>query len=382
MKKRLLTIDMRNEEMVMSGYNIIVWKDSRLQWDPIDFPGIKQINMQPDLVWKPGIVFYNARDGAFRPKFPTKVMIYPDGMVRWLPPSLFRATCNLTIQHFPFDKQICQLTFRSSDFDASVMDFDLEFAVQNSNIEGSNVSTEWVLLQMEYIKGRDEDESARAFNEMHFRYTLQRMPLFYILNMILPIWLMFSLSIFVFYLPTEAYEKMTLSISILIGQTVFLTLVAKQTPETSLEIPLLSGYLLFTIVMVSFSVVTSVVVCNVHFRTCETHTLPRIFQVVFIEYIARYLAINRPKQFEIQMPKKSGHAEEARTTSICYVLELHENNGKELASEILYYTHSKLFGCSDRKRGKEGEMKNVTKPLARELRPAVEAIGMLVVIVS
>ena len=48
-----------------------------------------------------------------------------------------------------------------------------------------------------------------------------------IFSMILPIWLMFFLSIFVFYLPTDACEKMTLSISILIGQTVFLTLLAK-----------------------------------------------------------------------------------------------------------------------------------------------------------
>ena len=57
--------------------------------------------------------------------------------------------------------------------------------------------------------------------------------------MIVPIWLMFSLSIFTFYIPTDGCEKITLSISILIGQTVFLTLIAKRVPETSIDIPLL-----------------------------------------------------------------------------------------------------------------------------------------------
>ena len=38
---------------------------------------------------------------------------------------------------------------------------------------------------------------------MHFVYSIQRMPAFYVLNMIVPIVLMFFLSIFVFYLPTE-----------------------------------------------------------------------------------------------------------------------------------------------------------------------------------
>ena len=35
----------------------------------------QQVNVHPDEVWKPGAVFYNARDGSFRPKFPTKAMI-------------------------------------------------------------------------------------------------------------------------------------------------------------------------------------------------------------------------------------------------------------------------------------------------------------------
>ena len=65
---------MRSEEMVMSGYNVIEWLDERLKWDIEEYPGIKQINVQPDLVWRPGVVFYNTRDGEFRPKFPTKVM--------------------------------------------------------------------------------------------------------------------------------------------------------------------------------------------------------------------------------------------------------------------------------------------------------------------
>ena len=59
-------------------------------------------------------------------------MIYPSGTVKWMPPSLFRATCNLKIELFPFDKQICKLIFRSSDFDASVIDFDKTYAEYNS----------------------------------------------------------------------------------------------------------------------------------------------------------------------------------------------------------------------------------------------------------
>ena len=57
-------------------------------------------------------------------------------------------------------------------------------------------------------------------------------------------------------------------------------------------------------------------------------SLFRVFQVVFIEYLARYLRINRPPPFEIEMPERDGTTEDARTTSMCYDLELEEDNGK------------------------------------------------------
>ena len=66
----------------------------------------------------------------------------------------------------------------------------------------SNVSAEWVILNTQFEKHISITESGDAFNEMHFIYSIQRMPAFYVLNMIVPIVLMFFLSIFVFYLPT------------------------------------------------------------------------------------------------------------------------------------------------------------------------------------
>ena len=67
---------------------------------------------------------------------------------------------------------------------------------------------------------------------------------------------------------------------------------------------------------------------------------------------------------------------------MCYGLDLEEDAGKNMANEIMYSTHSKLYGFGDRAQtgnelNQSHGVRTMTKPLARELRPAVEAIDFI-----
>ena len=79
-----------------------------------------------------------------------------------------------------------------------------------------------------------------------FTLKIRRKTLFYTVNLIIPCVLISFLSVCVFYLPADAGEKMTMCISILLALVVFLLLVSKILPPTSINVPLIAKYLLFT----------------------------------------------------------------------------------------------------------------------------------------
>ena len=85
-------------------------------------------------------------------------------------------------------------------------------------------------------------------------------------NLIIPCVGISCLSVLVFYLPADSGEKMSLCVSILLSLTVFFLLLAEIIPSTSLTVPLLGKYLLFTMILVTLSVVVTIAVLNVNFR--------------------------------------------------------------------------------------------------------------------
>lgn len=131
--------------------------------------------------------------------------------------------------------------------------------------------------------------------ELVYYFRIRRKTLFYTVNLIIPTVLISFLSIFVFYLPTDEGEKMTLCISILLALVVFLLLVSKILPPTSMVIPLISKYLIFTLMMNIVTILNTVIIINWNYRTPRTHNMPKWVRIVFIEYFPKILFMKRPE---------------------------------------------------------------------------------------
>lgn len=94
--------------------------------------------------------------------------------------------------------------------------------------------------------------------------------------------------------------QVTLGISILLSLVVFLLLVSKILPPTSLVLPLIAKYLLFTFIMNTVSILVTVVIINWNFRGPRTHRMPTWIRTVFLHYLPAMLLMKRPRKTRLR----------------------------------------------------------------------------------
>ena len=245
-------------------------------------------------------------DGNFTVKLMNKATLFYDGRVVWQPPAIYKSSCSINVEFFPFDEQVCVLKFGSWTYDGNNVD------LQHIEREKAGVgptdqvddgidlnffysSTEWAILSVparKYIKFYTC--CSAPYPDIKFSITLRRKTLFYTVNLIMPCVAICLVTVLVFYIPSDSGEKITMCITILNSLNMLFLLVSEINPPTSLATPLIGKYLIFTMVLVTLSIMTTVFVLNVHFRSPKTHTMSPWIQKVFLKVLPRLLLMERP----------------------------------------------------------------------------------------
>ncbi|XP_036922127.1 acetylcholine receptor subunit epsilon isoform X2 [Sturnira hondurensis] len=305
----LISLNEKEETLTTSVWIGLDWHDYRLNYSKSDFGGIESLRVPAKLVWLPEIVLENN-------------------------------TCAVEVTYFPFDWQNCSLVFRSQTYNAEEVEF--VFAVDDAgetiskidiDTEAYTENGEWAIDFCPGVIRRHDAGSADGPGETDVIYTLiiRRKPLFYIINIIVPCVLISGLVLLAYFLPAQAGgQKCTVSINVLLAQTVFLFLIAQKTPETSLSVPLLGRYLIFVMVVATLIVMNCVIVLNVSLRTPTTHAIsPRLRQVL-LELLPRFLGSGQP----LETPRASSPPR--RASSVGILLRAEELILKKPRSELVF----------------------------------------------
>ncbi|XP_014666543.1 PREDICTED: acetylcholine receptor subunit beta-like 1 [Priapulus caudatus] len=287
---QIVNVDEKNQILKTNIWERYLWHDYQLTWDPADYEGVNSLRVSPDNVWLPDIVLFNNADGNYEVSYKCNVVLFPDGSVLWVPPAIFQSSCTMNVEYFPFDMQKCEMKFGSWTFNKDQVKLSFFEGKDHVDLNDYQESGTWDIIELPGCIDNLHSKSAT----MTFHISIRRRTLFYTINLVVPCLLLSLMSVLVFYLPVDCGEKMTLAISLLLALVVFLLLVQKILPATSLIIPLVAKYLLFTMIMNIITILVTVIIINWNFRAPTTHSMPNWAKKVFVDTLPVFLCIRRP----------------------------------------------------------------------------------------
>ncbi|KAJ1532161.1 hypothetical protein ONE63_000784 [Megalurothrips usitatus] len=299
---QLIELNLKDQILTTNVWLEHEWRDHKFQWEPSEYGGQTELYVPSEHIWLPDIVLYNNADGEYVVTTMTKAVLHHNGKVLWTPPAIFKSSCEIDVRYFPFDQQTCFMKFGSWTYDGFQIDLQHINAKGNENMVEVGIdlkeyypSVEWDILG---VPAERHERYYPCCNEPYpdifFNITLRRKTLFYTVNLIVPCVGISYLTVLVFYLPADSGEKIALCINILLSQTMFFLLISEIIPSTSLALPLLGKYLLFTMFLVGISVVITIIVLNVHYRKPSTHKMASWVRKVFIRWLPKLLLMRVP----------------------------------------------------------------------------------------
>merc|ERR1711953_12501 len=219
---------------------------------------------------------------AFDGTYQTNVVVTSEGQCTYIPPGIFKSSCQIDITWFPFDDQNCEMKFGSWTYNGFNLDLKLD------SEDGGDISTfvqngEWEVIGVPAKRNEVIYECCpEPYLDITFTIKIRRRTMYYFYNLIVPCLLISSMAVLGFTLPPDSGEKLSLGVTILLSLTIFLNTVSAIIPITS-DSPLIATYFNAIMFMVAASVVTTILVLNHHHRTSQTHHMPYWVSMIFLQ---------------------------------------------------------------------------------------------------
>ena len=174
-------------------------------------------------------------DGFFDESFTSnfKVAINSSGKVLWEFGGISRTHCSINIEMYPYDTQTCELVI-------TLWRYSIDFVRIVAQEPFYNVIHDTNLWKYEGGYFNDEIRVYPDYATARYQLTFKRKPLYYMVNIILPLVMLLVISFGVFWMPAESGEKCSLGITVLLAASVFQLILSSYTPVNSDVTPKIS----------------------------------------------------------------------------------------------------------------------------------------------
>ncbi|XP_028397345.1 neuronal acetylcholine receptor subunit alpha-5-like [Dendronephthya gigantea] len=267
--RQIADVNEKNQAVRIVVWLRLQWNNPLLRWDPEQYGGIKSVNVNNKYFWLPDVAIFNEASQEdeieiLHKRLVTKLVISKDGNCTWSAPVTLNSQCRIDVARFPFDEQTCQVSIGSWTYSG----YKINVSHSDENV-----------AMIDYIRNGEWDVKSAILSQ-NFRYYLpdnipypditltlkiKRRPLYYTLQLILPLAVISMLTFFSFILPLKSEGQISILITLVVAISVFSIIISSVLPETSDSASVLQTYcigIFLSVTMVSFPAVMTTRLVN------------------------------------------------------------------------------------------------------------------------
>ncbi|XP_071169771.1 neuronal acetylcholine receptor subunit beta-3-like [Mytilus edulis] len=320
--RQIIDIDEPQQIIKLNVWIRMKWSDCRLDWYAPNFGNITGFVVPYNTVWVPDITLYDNADPVLSGLKDYRANLNQEGELKYNFPSLITSVCALDIRYFPFDFQVCSLTLGSWAYNG--WEINVTHSSDKIELQSYIENSEWSLLDA-FITRIEPLYDGVPFPTVKFHLKLKRKPLFYIVNVVFPCLLITFVAVLGFLLPPDSGEKISLQVTVLLSLAVFQLVILDMIPASGDSFPFISLYFTFSMLIVAFSCLLTVVVLRVHFKGK--------YGVHLSERIRRYFLIPLTRLTFIDLKKYSLHPTNSIDTKDYVKDQLYQERHNSVSSD-------------------------------------------------
>lgn len=248
------------ETFTVTAFLKLSWLDEFLRWEPLIFGNLTHLSVPQEFIWKPFITLENSvvKVGELG-THSLQAAVEHTGVVTWKPVDVFKVSCPADVYKFPFDTQTCKLKFEPSGY--SIEEVILTTSANTIDLREYKGTSGWTIAstKMEAVIKHSDSYAICSL-------TLERKPLYFLMNIFLPILLLSVMNMCVFILPVESGEKASFAVTVFLALAVFLTIVSGKLPENSDKISLINIYVFESTLLSTLTTIIAIVLIRIHNR--------------------------------------------------------------------------------------------------------------------
>ena len=272
------------EMVTVTGYLMTIWQDEYRIWNStFPYNCTRKAIIPCSRIWIPDLSIRKSEQRLLpMDRNGDNVVVNSDGTSARTVAGTITFNCPLNMAMFPFDVQICVLTFDSWALDTSQQTYNIDET--GTRLVNGYQNEEWDVIDLKMATGVTlfgKIDYARVrkkqlvncyiplfgfiFPEVDIEMVLKRKAGYYLLNIIAPSIIIALTEFATWAIPLHSDARLQLSFTCLLSFTMFQNMVAASMPKSSSNPPLLILYLTAMTILILLAILSQALVIHLHY---------------------------------------------------------------------------------------------------------------------